>query len=170
MYKMVNRLETGVVLGRRAILLLVTIFFLFASGGQESYVPELTGSAWAFKAVKKQEPLDPNAPKPEFEYLEMMPLVLPVITNAGVTQQVSLLVSLELPYGKRDEIKYLEPRIADAYIQDLYGALSSGFAMTATDVLDVQALKERLTMVTAKVLGPEAVRQVLLQVVQQRGL
>lgn len=157
-------------MGRKAILLLTVFFFTFAACGQGGSLA-LTDSAWAFKATKKKAPpLDPNAPKPEFEYFEMTPLVLPVITNAGITQQVSLLVSLELPFGKTDEIKYLEPRLADAYIQDLYGALSSGFAMTATDVLDVQELKERLTMVTAKVLGPEAVRQVLLQVVQQRGI
>lgn len=107
---------------------------------------------------------------PEFEYYELAPLVLPIINERGVTQQVSLVVSLELPYGKKSEVQPYEPRLADAYLQDLYGALGAGQAMMQGNLLDVQAVKERLTVVTAKVLGPEKVNSVLLQVVQQRRI
>jgi len=111
-----------------------------------------------------------TGPKPEFEYLQISPLTLPVITDRGLTQQVSLVVSIELPYGKKAEIEPMEPRLADAYLQDLYGALSSGHGMMRGNIVDVQAVKERLTNVTTKVLGADKFSSVLLQVVQQRAL
>lgn len=106
-------------------------------------------------------------PPPEFEYLQLQPLTLPVITASGLMQQVSLLVSLEVPYGTRDKIKEQEPRLADAYISDLYGVLGAGGAMTKGGVLNVEMLKARLTKDTVRVLGPDKVNNVLLQAVQQ---
>lgn len=112
----------------------------------------------------------PATPPPEFEYLELRPMILPVITDQGLTQQVSMVISLELPYGKKNEVQIYEPRLTDAYFQDLYGALGSGLAMMKGDVLDLQAVKTRLTDVTTKVLGPDKVKNVLLQVVRQRQM
>ncbi|MDE1151115.1 MAG: hypothetical protein PW788_01140 [Micavibrio sp.] len=105
--------------------------------------------------------------KPDFEYFEMKPIILPIITDKGLTQQVSLVISLELPYGTRDDIKPLEPKLADAYIGNLYGALGSGGVMMKGNIIDVVAVKDRLTKETTRILGEGKVHQVLLQVVQQ---
>ena len=70
----------------------------------------------------------------------------------------------------KKEIEEQEPRLADAYLQDLYGALGSGQAMMKGRMIDVYAVKQRLTAVTEKVLGPDKVHDVLLQVVQQRPM
>ncbi|MBI1215335.1 MAG: hypothetical protein GC185_05895 [Alphaproteobacteria bacterium] len=110
-----------------------------------------------------------KGPPPDFEYLQLKPLTLPVITAKGLTQQVSLLVSLEVPYGTKDAIKEMEPKLADAYISDLYGALGAGQVMLRGHILDVGAIKTRLTKDTEKVLGPDKVHDVLLQAVQQSG-
>ena len=107
---------------------------------------------------------------PEFEYMELNPLVLPVITDEGVTQQVSLIVSLEVPYGKKAEVEGISPRLQDAYLQDLYGALGRNNGMMVNNVIDVQAVKKRLTNVTYKVLKEDQVHDVLLQVLQQRRM
>lgn len=107
----------------------------------------------------------------DFEYLQMEPLTLPIISVKGVTQQVSLLVSLEIDYGQSEEITIYKPRLADAYLQDLYGALGAGYGMMSGNVIDVRQIKQRLLAVTDKVLGPDRkVREVLLQVVQQRPM
>ncbi len=112
-----------------------------------------------------------EGPKPDFEYMEMKPLTLPVITEQGVTQQVSLIVALEVPYGKKAEVEGLSPRLADAYLQDLYGALGGKTnAMMVNNVIDIQAVKKRLTNVTYKVLKEDQVHDVLLQVLQQRRM
>lgn len=112
-----------------------------------------------------------EGPVPDFEYLEMKPLTLPVITDQGLTQQVSLIVSLEVPYGKKAEVENISPRLADAYLQDLYGALGGkGNTMMVNNVIDIQAVKKRLSRVTYKVLKEDQVHDVLLQVLQQRRM
>ena len=114
---------------------------------------------------------DPNAPHPAFEYVKLDPITLPVITPKGLTQQVSLVVQLEVDWGKKDDIAPYEPRLTDAYLQDLYGALGAGHGMMNNNVVDYDKVKQRLTSVTDKVLGPDhKVHAVLLQALQQRPL
>ena len=112
-----------------------------------------------------------EGPHPDFEYIEMKPLTLPVITEQGLTQQVSLVVSLEVPFGKKDEVESLSPRLADAYLQDLYGALGGkSSAMMVNNVIHIQAVKKRLNLVSYKVLKQDQLHDVLLQVLQQRRM
>lgn len=112
-----------------------------------------------------------DGPQPEFEYIQLDPLTLPIITTQGLTQQINLSISLEVPYGQKTEFDGFKPRLADAYIQDLYGALGAGFGMMKGNVIDVQQIKQRLTSVTDKVLGPDLkAHDVLLQVVHQRSM
>jgi len=113
----------------------------------------------------------PSGPHPDFEYMQLDPLQLPIITTRGLTQEVSLMVSLEVNYGDKDTLSIYKPRLADAYLQDLYGALGAGAGLMRGNLIDVQKIKARLTSVTDKVLGPDhKVREVLLQVVQQHQM
>ena len=122
-------------------------------------------------ASEKAEKIDPDAPHPEFEYLQLNPMILPVITAKGLTQQVSLIVSLEIDYGQKEKFSSYEPRLIDAYIQDLYGALGTGHALMHGNLVDVRQIKLRLTSVTERVLGSGLkVHDVLLQVIQQRRM
>lgn len=107
---------------------------------------------------------------PEFEYLQLDPLNLPIVTDEGVSQQVSLVISLEMKFGNLDKVKLYQPKLADAYIQDLYGMLGMGHGLMQGNVLDVKLIKDRLALVTTNILGPDMVKDVLLQVVQQRRL
>lgn len=112
-----------------------------------------------------------DAPHPDFEYVKLDPITLPVITPKGLTQQVSFVVQLEVDWGKKDDIAPYEPRLIDAYLQDLYGAFSAGHGLMKNNFVNVDTVKERLTSVTDKVLGPDhKVRAVLLQALQQRPL
>jgi flagellar FliL protein len=106
----------------------------------------------------------------EFEYYELPPLLIPVINARGLSQQVSLVVSIEVPTGKLEEVALYAPRLTDAYIQDMYGVLSAGYGLVNGNVLNVSAIKQRLSKVTVNVLGEELVEDVLLQIVQQRPL
>ena len=107
---------------------------------------------------------------PEFEYLQLDPLNLPIVTDGGVLQQISLVVSLEMKFGNLEKVKQYQPKLADAYIQDLYGLLGMGHGLMNGNVLDVKMIKDRLALITTKVLGPDMVKDVLLQVVQQRRI
>lgn len=100
--------------------------------------------------------------------VELKPLTLPIITDKGLTQQVSLLVTIEVPNGKGDEVKAMAPALADAYITDLYGALGSGSALLQGGIVNVAAVKEHLVADTTKVLGgADKFNAVYLDVMQQ---
>lgn len=104
------------------------------------------------------------------EFVQLDPLIFPVIGETGVTQTVSLVVSIEV--GSKEaaaEVERLSPRLKDAFIQDMYGALNRKDSMEK-GVLKVAPLKARLNRVSVKVLGEEMVKDVLLQVVQQRRI
>lgn len=129
--------------------------FLFAA----FFAVALSGNAFAAEAVKP----NPGA----VEYYDLMPLTVPVVTDKGLVQQVSVSVSLECAMGKRDKIAAYKPKLMDAYLRELYGALGAGQAMIRDDVVDVEAVKLRLSDVTQRVVGPDMVSDVLLQSVHQ---
>lgn len=105
---------------------------------------------------------------PEVSFIEMRPLVLPVLDQNGVSQVVSLIVSLEVSSAEaKAEVEKLSPRLLDAFIQDMYGALSKQAAMEG-GMVQVGYIKSRLNRVSAEVLGKDKVKDVLLQVLQQR--
>ncbi|MBP7721867.1 MAG: flagellar basal body-associated FliL family protein [Alphaproteobacteria bacterium] len=104
------------------------------------------------------------------EFVELDPLILPIIDSSGVTQTVSLVIALEVEDKvKAEEVKKLTPRLKDAYIQDMYGVLNKHAALKG-GVVQVAAVKSRLTKITTDVLGEDMVSEVLLQVVQQRPI
>lgn len=125
-----------------------------------------TSSAQAAGGAEKE------GPAPDFEYYQVPPVNLPIITERGLTQQVSLAISIEVPYGKKTEAALYGPKLVDAYIRDLFGALGSGQVMVKGGAVDVESLKTRLTAVTQKVFGKdkELCRELLLQAVQQHSI
>lgn len=106
------------------------------------------------------------APKEQFVALE--PMIIPLIDERGISQNITLVVSIEAPDEEAaKEIQRLQPRLKDAYIQDMYGALNR--KSTIKDgVLQVDIIKERLNRASIKVLGEGKVNDVLLQIIQQR--
>lgn len=119
-----------------------------------------TGSAFAASEKKEDAP-------PTIEYYDLMPVTVPVMTDKGVVQQVSVSVSLECAAGKRDKVAAYKPKLMDAYLRELYGALGGGHAMIRGNVVDIEAVKSRLSDVTTRVVGPDMVNEVLLQSVHQ---
>ena len=125
------------------------------------FVVLLSGNAFA--SGGEEPPLDPNA----VEYYDLMPMNIPVMTDKGLVQQVSVSVSLECKAGKREKIAAYKPKLMDAYLRELYGALGAGQAMIRNDIVDIEAVKLRLSDVTQRVVGPDLVNEGLLQSVQQ---
>lgn len=111
-----------------------------------------------------------EAAKPEPEYVQLDPLILPIINAQGVTQTISLVITIEVPDAvSAEKVTARAPRLKDAYIQDLYGALGRQ-ASTQGGVVDVGAIKARLNAITRRVMGEGVTGDVLLQVVQQRPI
>lgn len=101
-------------------------------------------------------------------FVELDALILPIMDDRGVTQTVSMIVTLEVPSDEiAKEIERLSPRIKDAFIQDMYGTLNRKTSMDK-GVVNVGMIKERLKRLSQRVVGEGKVNDVLLQVVQQR--
>lgn len=105
-----------------------------------------------------------------FEYVRLDPLILPVLDEHGVSQFVSLVVMIEVKDSHAaDHVDLMSPRLKDAYLQYLYGALSRRTVLEG-GVLRVDLVKKLLNEVTIKVLGEGMAHDVLLQTVQQRPI
>lgn len=135
-----------------------------------SCVAVMATGAWTpgKEAVSAEEETTPVPKGPEF--YQLAPLTFPVIDHAGKAQQISLLVSLELDDATMDDVRAIQPRLFDAYIQDMYGLLGSGEGLIHENVVNVEKIKERLTVITKRVMGKDMIKEVLLQVVQQRPI
>ncbi len=104
------------------------------------------------------------------EYVKLDPLILPVVDNDGVYQIVSMVVSLEVEtLSEADKIKAAKPRLADAYIQDMYGIMNVHEGLK-NGIVQVALVKERLNKITSKVMGDEVHAEVLLQAIQQQPI
>ena len=116
---------------------------------------------------KKAEKDDHSA---YYEFVELDPLILPIVDANGVSQTVSLVIVLEVPDAHaKTKIEAMTPRLKDAFIQDMYGVLNKHAALKG-GVLQVGMLKKRLNRISKKVAGDDMINEVLLQVVQQRPI
>ncbi len=123
-----------------------------------------TGEHAEAKDVKKKEGAG------HLQFVEMDPLVLPIVDADGISQMVSLVIVLQVHDEKQKaEVTAQMPRIKDAYIQDMYGVLNKHVAVK-DGVIQVSIIKEKLNAATVRVLGEDVVSDVLLQVVQQRPI
>ena len=109
------------------------------------------------------------------EYVELDPLMLPIVDDDGVSQVVNLVVALEVGDAlAADKVKSLKPKLIDAFITDMYGVLNRHAALKG-GVLQVGYIKDRLYKVSKDIVGYDEedhalVNGVLLQVVQQRPI
>ncbi len=104
---------------------------------------------------------------PTVHFVELAPLILPVINSHGVTQMVSLVVAVEVDsQEKADQVTKYSPRLTDAYLSDLYGSFS--YNATEGGIIPIAYVKKRLNAMSTKILGEAVVSDVLVQVLQSR--
>lgn len=120
------------------------------------------------KSHKKAEKKDGHSKT--FEFVELDPLILPIIDEDGVNQVVSMVIAIEVADSySANKVTSLSPRLKDAFIQDMYGVLNKHAALKG-GVIQVNMIKKRLNKISNKVLGDDVVQDVLLQVVQQKPI
>ena len=144
-------------------------YFYFQQTAVASYGAENLDARAAKEAEKKAAKKAAENAK-NLRFVEMDPIILPIIDAEGVSQVVTLVISLEVVGEKNAEYALqLSPRLKDAYIQDMYGVLNRKASMEG-GVIKVEELKERLNRISTKVLGESKINDVLLQVVNQRPI
>lgn len=115
-------------------------------------------------ASEAAESEDPNKP----QYVKISPLILPMIGDNGVEQVVSLVIVLEV--SSKDtatEVISMSPKLNDAYLTDLYGAIDRRDRMR-NGLLDVAYIKQRINTLTQQIMGPDKVKGILVQGITQR--
>jgi flagellar protein FliL len=121
------------------------------------------------QAVASAEPAKEGTDKvdPGPSFVKMDPLVVPVVDPDGVSQVISLAITLEvMTPDDIVKIEMLKPRVKDAMIQNMYGLVNHREALDH-GVLQVGYVKKRLMVAIEKVVGPGVLKDVLLQMVQQ---
>lgn len=147
------------------------VYFYFFANQAEAAIGDTAEHQAAGEApAAKKGHGDKDKDSAHHAFIELSPLILPIVDENGVNQVVSLVVVIEVADEKAAEtVKVLQPRLNDAYIRELYGVLNKHAAMRG-GVLQVGMIKERLVGISGGVLGEDVVEDVLLQVVQQRPL
>ncbi|MSO89311.1 MAG: hypothetical protein EXQ89_05010 [Rhodospirillaceae bacterium] len=133
----------------KRILILVLVVVLLGGGG------------WWFLGP----PEDPNAPKPPPDtpyYVKMSPLVVPVIANDQIVSHLAVEFQLELYNDlQAPKVKEVMPQLIDGYLRSL-----QVIAFRRGDngaKFDIVALKERMLIVSKATVGPDVIRNILIQ-------
>lgn len=126
----------------------------------------LSGHVHAASSEKK----DSHGGEGGFEFVTLDPLVLPIVDENGVNQVISMSIVLEVAdLAAAENVKRMEPRLKDAFIQDMYGVLNR-YAALKGGVIQVGQIKQRLNAISNHVMGENQINDVLLQVVRQRPI
>lgn len=157
----------------KMIILSFVALIVLGGGGAGAYFYFATPAAEAAglegeheEAVKEVEH-DPAL----YTYVELDPLILPIIDEYGVNQVVSLVLSLEVVNAEAAaKVESMKPRLNDAYIQNMYGLINQHVAHNKSGLIKVESLKKRLNKISENVMGKDVVNDVLLQVIQQRPI
>jgi len=136
----------------KKLILIVLVLLLLAGGGGGGY--------WWFFMRGADEAAAPPPPEPAV-FVEMEALTIPVIRGGAVAKYVLLQVALEVEDEEaRQDVIDRMPRLKDAFLRDLHAY----FASTPLDSpLNVRTVKTRLKRVAGRIVGPEIVREVLIQ-------
>jgi len=142
-------------------------YFYFMKPAEASAVDKVDEHAKKDDHKKDDHKKDHNA---HYEFVQLDPLILPIVDKNGLSQTISIVVVLEVAdAATKSKVEAISPRLKDAFIQDMYGALNKHAALKG-GVLQVNMLKKRLNRVSAEVVGENQINDVLLQVVQQRPI
>jgi flagellar protein FliL len=163
----------------RKILLLVVALLLLGGGGAGAYFyffqpaqasPGDAATAETEKGHEAKKGKGGHGSEALSAFVELDPLILPVVDGEGVNQVISLVIALEVADEETAKaVEAMSPKLKDAFIQDMYGALNVHEALKG-GVVQVGMIKARLTRISTEVLGEDVIHSVLLQVVQQRPI
>ncbi len=103
-------------------------------------------------------------------YVHLQPLVLPVISENGAEQIVTLRIDLQAhDYDAAQAMHSNMPRVQDSVMRALYGGLGQG-TLRNGHMIDMAKVKARVAEALERTLGTGKVDDVLVQAVAQRML
>ncbi len=133
---------------------------MILAGGVVAAMKWLKVGPFASDTVVESEHVE--TPKEEPIYIDMEPIVIPVIQGAQAVATIQIQIKL-LAAGKDNasEVKRLMPKISDLFIRDLYAFIPR--LLKDKERIDVATLKARLLLMTERKLGKGLLQDVLVQ-------
>jgi len=144
---------------KKVLILGLGGLLLLGGGGGALYATGMLGGGHD----GKQEEAKPAEPEKAGSgvFVQLEPLMAPVIVDGKIKMQVSVTLSLEVKDSdSRNEVARLLPRLRDAMLQDLYGTPVVGG--DGEGAIDLPSLKSRMLAVARQLLGADRVQQVLV--------
>lgn len=103
-------------------------------------------------------------------YVHLAPMVLPVISDAGVEQLITIVIDVEVKdFDVADNFHTNMPKVMDALMRGLYGGLGQG-SLRNGKLVDVARVKNKATTALQSVISDGGIKNVLVQGVSQRML
>lgn len=119
-------------------------------------------------ALAASEAHDEAAVTDEILYVHLNPIIVPILSDKGATQIITLVVAIEVP--DNESVGIVERnriRLTDAFLTDMYGVLDKS-QLIKNGYIDIERVKSRLNKITKRVVGEERISGVMLEAVQQR--
>ena len=103
-------------------------------------------------------------------YVHIAPMVMPVISDQGVEQLVTIIIDVEVKdFDVADNMHTNMPRVNDALMRALYGGFGQG-SLRNGKLVDVNRVKVKATAALNEIIGNDGIRDVLVQGIAQRML
>jgi len=103
-------------------------------------------------------------------YVHIAPMVLPIISEDGVEQLVSLIISVHVKdLDAANTLHKNMPRVIDSLLRHLYGGLDEG-TLRKGKLVNVTKIKKKSAEAVAEIIAPEDIVEVLVEGVSQRML
>ena len=154
------------------MLRLATLVLLAALAIGADLVPLWGDRAAALAAASEAQAAEEEVDEdgiPTKRYIEVEPIVLPVLREGKVAWHLTLMIVVELSDPMRvDVIPRTMPQLRDALLTELHSLFAFRYIQDRGTV--TPAVKSRLELVAERVLGRDAVQAVLVQNSGRRSL
>ncbi len=128
------------------------------------------GGAWWFMNHAPDDPESAEAPAevaPKPSFVKIDPFILPLIRQNKVVRFVTVVITLEMPIEDATlKVELVKPRLMDALFTELHSLFS--MKMVRDQGPGSPLIKQRVKLVSERILGPGTVTAVLVQGVSQQ--
>lgn len=154
------------------IRLLIIVFALIVvlgagAGGLIHFgiIPDFTGVLVAQEASEVvEEDVEVKRVDPIFYDLDAM--MVPVIQDGELRRNISIVFRLEIHQDHEEEAKQRMSQLHDVYLRALYDLIPQQYETRET--LDLRKIKDRLMVITERVVGKGVIKDILVLTVFER--
>ena len=141
-------------------LIIMVVGLMILGGGAVSVMKWMKLGPFEEVAVEGQE--EQMVRDDDTLFVDMEPLVIPVFQGVKVAATVQIQVKLEtIGSENKAKLQHIMPKISDPFIRDLHTLIPH--LLKQEERIDVLIIKQRLKLISDKLIGPDLIQNVLVQ-------